>query len=85
MLLYFDAIFFPFWALTIGSVFHIKVFNSHFKNKFSLSVIFQYEYLSSTYKFICITMLASVFVVQILRLYLGYLGNLTEKVHRTTH
>jgi len=25
MLLYFDAIFFPFWALTIGSVFHIKV------------------------------------------------------------
>ncbi|CAB3383017.1 transmembrane protein 17-like [Cloeon dipterum] len=63
MLLYFDAVFFPFWALTIGSVFQIK-----------------YDYLSSTYKFISITMLMSIFVVQILRLYLGYLGNLTEKI-----
>ncbi|XP_059480152.1 transmembrane protein 17-like [Neocloeon triangulifer] len=63
MLLYFDAVFFPFWAVTIGSVYNIK-----------------YDYLSSTYKFISITMLASIFVVQIVRLYLGYLGNLTEKI-----
>jgi hypothetical protein len=40
----------------------------------------QYECLSSIYRFIVVTVLIAVIGIECLRLYMGYLGNLTEKV-----
>eukprot|EP00095_Tigriopus_kingsejongensis_P006573 maker-scaffold807_size94382-snap-gene-0.21 protein:Tk06573 transcript:maker-scaffold807_size94382-snap-gene-0.21-mRNA-1 annotation:"transmembrane protein 17-like" len=40
----------------------------------------KYEHLNYLYKFILITVLVAIIVIEIVRLYLGYLGNLTEKV-----
>jgi len=41
---------------------------------------FQYECLSHIYRFIVVTVLIAVTGIECLRLYMGYLGNLTEKV-----
>ena len=41
----------------------------------------KYLYLNYLYKFILITVLVAVLLIEVTRLYLGYLGNLTEKVH----
>ena len=40
----------------------------------------KYEYLNYLYKFILVTVLIAATIIEIIRLYLGYLGNLTEKV-----
>lgn len=41
----------------------------------------KYEHLNYLYKFILVTILAAVLLIEVTRLYLGYLGNLTEKVN----
>ncbi len=40
----------------------------------------KYQYLNYLYKFILVTVLVAVMLIEVARLYLGYLGNLTEKV-----
>ena len=40
----------------------------------------KYEFLNYLYKFILVTVLAGTIIIELARLYLGYLGNLTEKV-----
>lgn len=40
----------------------------------------KYNYLNYLYKFILVTVLVAVVLIEVVRLYLGYLGNLTEKV-----
>ena len=40
----------------------------------------KYEYLNYLYKFILVTVLVAAVLIEVTRLYLGYLGNLTEKV-----
>ena len=40
----------------------------------------KYEHLNYLYKFILVTILVATTIIEITRLYLGYLGNLTEKV-----
>ena len=40
----------------------------------------KYEHLNYLYKFILVTVLVAITAIEIIRLYLGYLGNLTEKV-----
>ena len=40
----------------------------------------KYEYLNYLYKFVLVTILIAATIIEIIRLYLGYLGNLTEKV-----
>ena len=40
----------------------------------------KYLYLNYLYKFILVTVLAAIVFIEVPRLYLGYLGNLTEKV-----
>ena len=40
----------------------------------------KYHLLNYLYQFVLITVLVAVIVIEIVRLYLGYLGNLTEKV-----
>ena len=40
----------------------------------------KYDSLNYLYKFILVTVLIAITVIEIVRLYLGYLGNLTEKV-----
>ena len=40
----------------------------------------KYQLLNYLYKFVLVTVLVAVIVIEIVRLYLGYLGNLTEKV-----
>ena len=39
----------------------------------------KYQYLNYLYKFILVTVLVAVILIEVARLYLGYLGNLTEK------
>lgn len=43
-------------------------------------ITFQYTKLDSVYKFITIVIYVAMAIVEILRLYLGYAGNLQEKV-----
>jgi len=40
----------------------------------------KYHLLNYLYKFVLITILVAVIIIEVVRLYLGYLGNLTEKV-----
>ena len=40
----------------------------------------KYDHLNYLYKFVLVTVLVAATVIEIIRLYLGYLGNLTEKV-----
>ena len=40
----------------------------------------KYYHLNYLYKFVLVTVLVAATVIEIIRLYLGYLGNLTEKV-----
>ena len=40
----------------------------------------KYHLLNYLYKFVLVTVLVAVIIIEIVRLYLGYLGNLTEKV-----
>ena len=40
----------------------------------------KYEHLNYLYKFVLVTVLVAAVVIEVVRLYLGYLGNLTEKV-----
>lgn len=40
----------------------------------------KYQYLNYLYKFILVTVLVAATIIEVTRLYLGYLGNLTEKV-----
>ena len=40
----------------------------------------KFEHLNYLYKFILVTLLVATTIIEITRLYLGYLGNLTEKV-----
>ena len=42
----------------------------------------KYQFLNYLYKFILVTVLVGVMVIEVARLYLGYYGNLTEKVSR---
>ena len=42
--------------------------------------IVKYDHLNYLYKFILVTVLIAATIIEIIRLYLGYLGNLTEKV-----
>ena len=40
----------------------------------------KYDHLNYLYKFVLVTVLVAATIIEIIRLYLGYLGNLTEKV-----
>ncbi len=40
----------------------------------------KYEHLNYLYKFVLVTVLVAAVLIEVTRLYLGYLGNLTEKV-----
>jgi len=40
----------------------------------------KYHLLNYLYKFVLVTVLAATIIIEVVRLYLGYLGNLTEKV-----
>ena len=40
----------------------------------------KYHLLNYLYKFVLVTVLVAVIIIEVVRLYLGYLGNLTEKV-----
>merc|ERR1712050_120815 len=40
----------------------------------------KYQLLNYLYKFVLVTVLVAVIIIEIVRLYLGYLGNLSEKV-----
>ena len=40
----------------------------------------KYHLLNYLYKFVLVTILVAVIIIELVRLYLGYLGNLTEKV-----
>lgn len=42
---------------------------------------FKYEILPITYKVILVTVHIAVFVIELVRLYLGYTGNILEKVY----
>lgn len=44
---------------------------------------YQYPALSDPYKFILITILILMTLIEIIRLFLGYAGNLQEKVHHS--
>lgn len=44
-------------------------------------LILQYYYLTDVYKFITVAVFIVVSILEGVRLYLGYLGNLTEKVN----
>ena len=53
----------------------------HYSNKTYLKIPYkQYEHLNYLYKFILVTILVATTIIEITRLYLGYLGNLGEKV-----
>lgn len=59
----------------------------YFKKKKVLICLFFYQYpaLSNPYKFILITVLILMTLIEIIRLFLGYAGNLQEKVmHRSS-
>lgn len=52
----------------------------------SFLCFYQYAALSDPYKFILITILILMTLIEIIRLFLGYTGNLHEKVlHTDTH
>ena len=40
----------------------------------------KYHLLNYLYKFVLVTVIVAVIIIELVRLYLGYLGNLTEKV-----
>ncbi len=40
----------------------------------------KYDHLNYLYKFVLVTILIAATIIELVRLYLGYLGNLTEKV-----
>ena len=40
----------------------------------------KFHLLNYLYKFVLVTILVAVIIIEVVRLYLGYLGNLTEKV-----
>ena len=40
----------------------------------------KYHLLNYLYKFVLVTILVAIIIIEVVRLYLGYLGNLTEKV-----
>lgn len=42
--------------------------------------VVKYDSLNYLYKFILVTVLIAITIIEVVRLYLGYLGNLTEKV-----
>ena len=44
----------------------------------------KYDSLNYLYKFILVTILVAVTIIETVRLYLGYLGNLTERVSYLT-
>ncbi|XP_046390362.1 transmembrane protein 17-like [Ischnura elegans] len=46
----------------------------------SVMLVIKYEYLSSMYQFLLVIILIVVSLIECLRLHLGYLGNLTEKI-----
>lgn len=43
-------------------------------------ITLKYHLLNYLYKFVLVTILVAVIIIELVRLYLGYLGNLTEKV-----
>ena len=43
-------------------------------------ITIKYHLLNYLYKFVLVTILVAVIIIELVRLYLGYLGNLTEKV-----
>lgn len=43
--------------------------------------VFQYYYLTDVYKFITVAVFIVISILEGIRLYLGYLGNLAEKVN----
>ncbi|KAM4810341.1 transmembrane protein 17B-like isoform 1-T1 [Rhinophrynus dorsalis] len=63
MMLYFNALFFPFWFVSE-----------------IITVELKYHLLNVYYQFLLIIILIILTLVEILRLYLGYIGNLHEKV-----
>lgn len=84
MSLYFNVFFFPVWLATTVVMMTVKV-SSHFTSLYNYShfkifLIFQFECLTSLYRFIAVTVQVSATGIEILRIYLGYFGNLTEKI-----
>ncbi|XP_069475223.1 transmembrane protein 17B-like [Ambystoma mexicanum] len=63
MMLYFNALYFPFWWVSAITILLLK-----------------YELLPYHYQFLLVMALTIISVIESLRLYLGYIGNLHEKV-----
>lgn len=56
-----------------------KKFRSRTKNR-QIFLILKYYYLTDVYKFITVAVFIVISILEGVRLYLGYLGNLAEKV-----
>ena len=50
-----------------------------------VATVIKYNLLNYLYQFILLTVLVAVVLIELARLYLGYLGNLTEKVSMMSH
>lgn len=57
-----------------------KISGNRTENREILFLILQYDYLTDVYKFITVAVFIVISILEGIRLYLGYLGNLTEKV-----
>ncbi|XP_027231811.1 transmembrane protein 17 [Penaeus vannamei] len=63
MVLYFSALFFPFW-LTSSMI----------------MVTLKFQYVSNLYQFVLVAIYVAVPLIEVIRLYIGHIGNLEEKV-----
>lgn len=80
MALYFNVTFFPVWLIIILQLLLNMVTNYYHNNfKFSFTVV-QYACYSELYKFIAVAVIFTVITIEAFRLYLGYEGNLRDKV-----
>ncbi|XP_066583569.1 transmembrane protein 17B-like isoform X2 [Prorops nasuta] len=84
MALYFNVWVLPIWFIVLLIDIDDKVnFNFGallFNSDFMAFNVFQYYYLSDAYKFITVAVFLVVSVLECARLYLGYKGNLQEKI-----
>lgn len=82
MALYFNVIFAPIWML-IMTIILINTVNALITNHhYLISNKFQYGSYDELYRLVTITVIVSILIVEVLRLYLGYEGNLRDKVYK---
>lgn len=82
MALYFNVIFLPIWSMIMLLFLINKVFFKTPVNNIYCTFMrcFQYSCYSELYKFITVAVILTVITIEIFRLYLGYEGNLCDKV-----